>query len=75
MAAGVTADHLYSYAKQGIHQNEGVLLIPPDLPSLFVACLPKVEIAPAKITLDPILKKTPSLMESWRWEITSFADR
>jgi hypothetical protein len=57
VAAGVTADHLYSYAKQGIHQNEGVLLIPPDLPSLFVACLPKVEIAPAKITLDPILKK------------------
>jgi hypothetical protein len=56
VAAGVTADHLYSYAKLGIHKNEGGLLIRPDLHSLFVACLLKVDVKPDKILLDPILK-------------------
>ena len=58
MAAGVTADHLYSYAKLGIHKNEGGLLIRPDLNSLVVACLLKDDVKPDKILLDSILENT-----------------
>jgi hypothetical protein len=58
VAAGVTADHLFSYAKLGIHKNEGGLLIRPDLNSLVVACLLKDDVKPDKILLDSILENT-----------------
>jgi len=55
--SAIHAAHLYSFAKNGSHHDEGGLLLRADLHSMFDGGLLKVDVKSSNIVLDPVLER------------------